>query len=440
MFPDSKGVKDVTDGGRCDMSNAVGVILDKTVVPLDVRFVFEERLRKLALLLTEEEAASLDRLHQIPDTVQVDGASASSVAVSHHRVQPKGALAADFVARGMLSGATAMSKGLVRGAQFAGTGIKRGSEKIREKIQPVAAPIAVDPKVKIGLKVVKKGSEAAVVAGGYVLEKLGDATMFVGRKMAPVVKTQANKYLPDKYKMGDGEGSGAEDSGVLVSRKETATDKALTLLSGGLEGLVTIYQGLEASGRILASSIADESVKIVDLRYGTEVAEAATSGLEAIGNIGYCGYLSGSFGAKALAKRVAKTTGRAILEDYSVKKTQPHFYEDFIENSSGDVKAEDLVGKPINLRALDEIHEKRIETMLKQEVAGGREEVEDLEDGQTLNLPHTQEAKLQLLDDAMSISDDVGVGPKSHEQVGASKEDNFEPTDRKKKTCLETEY
>ena len=35
------------------------------------------------------------------------------------------------------------------------------------------------------------------------MEKLGDATIFVGQKMAPVVKTQANKYLPERFKVTD---------------------------------------------------------------------------------------------------------------------------------------------------------------------------------------------------------------------------------------------
>ena len=50
-----------------------------------------------------------------------------------------------------------------------------------------------------------------------MLEKLGDATMFVGQKMAPVVKTQANKYLPERFKVGGGEEKDAN--------KITATDK-----------------------------------------------------------------------------------------------------------------------------------------------------------------------------------------------------------------------
>lgn len=50
-----------------------------------------------------------------------------------------------------------------------------------------------------------------------MLEKLGDATMFVGQKMAPVVKTQANKYLPDRFQVGGGE--------EKDPNKITATDK-----------------------------------------------------------------------------------------------------------------------------------------------------------------------------------------------------------------------
>ena len=60
---------------------------------------------------------------------------------------------------------SASCSGLVKGAQLASSGIRRGSELIAEKIQPVTAPIAVDPKVKVGIDVAKKGSKAAVVAG-----------------------------------------------------------------------------------------------------------------------------------------------------------------------------------------------------------------------------------------------------------------------------------
>jgi len=343
MFPDLKD--DAPSLASLETEMAIGLVLDTMVVPLDVRFIFQEKLKDLAFLLTVQEAEALGLL----STSQVDGASdGQRPTVNHHRVQPRGALAADFVARGMLTGASALSQGLVKGAQVAGSGIRKGSEILREKIEPVAAPIAVDPKVKVGIDVARKGSRAAVVAGGFVLEKLGDATMFVGKKMAPVVKDQANKYLPTKYQIGTGPDKGDDDGTLVGARPSTVTDKALTLAAGGLEGFMVVYQGLEAAGRILASSVAEEGVKMVDKRYGSEVAEATSSGLEAVGNIGYAGYLSGAFGAKALAKRVAKSTGRAILDDYSVEKTQPSFYENFSAKNNG-VKLTDFVGKPIEL-------------------------------------------------------------------------------------------
>jgi len=360
MFPDLK--EEASSVACLATETSIGLVLEPNLVPLHVKFLFEEKLRELAFLLTLNEAISFglvkSRSFSEVDgeaatltgaTSAVDGGGGSTAecgsdAVSqYHRVQPRGALAADFVARGMLTGASALSQGLVKGAQLASGGIRRGSELIAEKIQPVTAPIAVDPKVKVGIDVAKKGSKAAVVAGGYVLEKLGDATMFVGQKMAPVVKTQANKYLPERFKVGGGEEKDAN--------KITATDKALTLISGGLEGFVTVYQGLEASGRILASSCATEGVKLIDKRYGSEVAQVASSGLETVGNIGYAGYLSGSFGVKALGKRVAKSTGRALLEDYSLKNTQPHFYEEYVKKSekTAAVNLLDIVGKPIEL-------------------------------------------------------------------------------------------
>jgi len=463
MFPDLKE-EEASSVSRLATETAIGLVLDPTLVPLDVRFVFEEKLRQLAFLLSLNEAISLG-LVKSPSFSEVDGNDAAAAAAAagsgldpgsgvgsqHHRVQPRGALAADFVARGMLTGASALSQGLVKGAQLASSGIRRGSELIAEKIQPVTAPIAVDPKVKVGIDVAKKGSKAAVVAGGFVLEKLGDATMFVGQKMAPVVKTQANKYLPEKYQVGGGE----KDVNQV-----TATDKALTLISGGLEGFVTVYQGLEAAGRILASSCAEGGVKLVDRRYGSEVAQAASGGLEAVGNIGYAGYLSGSFGVKALSKRVAKSTGRALLEDYSVKNTQPHFYEEHLNQSekSAAVNLLDIVGKPIELAVdLKRKGSNVVDGKLGKSDAGASSAIADAvtspADVDELTSPVAaiagDDAKLELCDDVAeeltamkkrSPKTDEPTSPLAEDASAESRRRQFNKTKRPSDTCLESEY
>ena len=116
MFPDLK--EEASSVACLATGTAIGLVLDPGVVTLDVRFVFEEKLRELALLLTVEEATSLGLVRSSSTTFsETDGSTTpmtnnGSGAVTHHRVQPRGALAADFVARGMLTGATALSQGL----------------------------------------------------------------------------------------------------------------------------------------------------------------------------------------------------------------------------------------------------------------------------------------------------------------------------------------
>ena len=118
MFPDLK--EEASSVACLATERAIGLVLDPACVPLDVRFVFEEKLRELALLLTVDEAASLGLVRSASFS-ETDGAGVAAGAegrrlsdsgvVTHHRVQPRGALAADFVARGMLTGASALSQG-----------------------------------------------------------------------------------------------------------------------------------------------------------------------------------------------------------------------------------------------------------------------------------------------------------------------------------------
>ena len=123
MFPDLK--EEASSVSYLATETAIGLILEPSLVSLDVKFVFEEKLRELAFLLSLNEAISLG-LVKSPSYSEIDGGpdaaaraagavggvdSGSSVGSQHHRVQPRGALAADFVARGMLTGASALSQG-----------------------------------------------------------------------------------------------------------------------------------------------------------------------------------------------------------------------------------------------------------------------------------------------------------------------------------------
>lgn len=74
--------------------------------------------------------------------------------------------------------------------------------------------------------------------------------MKLGHFLAPHIKKQGTKLLT---------------SGFNLSEKEAASkvDGVLTVAAGAVEGLSTIYRGLESSASILGKSIKENSVKVV---------------------------------------------------------------------------------------------------------------------------------------------------------------------------------
>ena len=112
-------------------------------------------------------------------------------------------------------------------------------------------------------------------------------------------------------------------------------------------GFGTVYLALEKAAKNLAKSIADETVSVVqhkwvlfyldssfcsisfingrfcliiNFRYGKEVGTATENALYATGNLGLTVNNARNLGVKAIAKRAAKDTGKAVVEDYKKKK------------------------------------------------------------------------------------------------------------------------
>jgi hypothetical protein len=58
-------------------------------------------------------------------------------------------------------------------------------------------------------------------------------------------------------------------------------------------------------------------------RYGAEAGKATENALYATGNLGMTAYNANHLGVKAIAKKAAKDTGKAVLEDIAEKKKAP---------------------------------------------------------------------------------------------------------------------
>jgi len=65
-------------------------------------------------------------------------------------------------------GASWVSWGLVKGAEFTGKAIHKGASKLREHIQPEEKPLEVNPTVAKGLHVAKQATGGAVKVSQFL--------------------------------------------------------------------------------------------------------------------------------------------------------------------------------------------------------------------------------------------------------------------------------
>merc|ERR1712079_847976 len=93
---------------------------------------------------------------------------------------------------------------------------------------------------------------------------------------------------------------------------------------GGLIAYGTVYAGLEENAKVLGRCLKDESVEVVQHKYGGEAGEVYGEAMTAAGN-GAMTYLNvASLGVKGLVKKTAKQTakgvGKSVLQNVRGEK------------------------------------------------------------------------------------------------------------------------
>lgn len=272
MFPDTS---------KNQPGAAVGLLLPGDLDE-DVRGVFEHIMCELTLLRTEGTAVSPDE------------AAAEKARLSRR------------ISDGIVKGAELLARGVEFGAERTSNLVHFGAQKLRQKIKPTAQPASVDPRVGQGIRVAKEVSGVAVSISGFVVRKVGEATLSLGRYLAPHVRKHGSVLL-----------SKAMQSDSAKANKNI--DDILEVAAGGMRGAATMYVSLESAARMLASSLANETVELVNHKYGDNAGDITNSALHAVGNFTMTAYNVSSLGIKGIAKRTAKNTGKALVEDYQQK-------------------------------------------------------------------------------------------------------------------------
>ncbi|XP_035478183.1 spartin b isoform X2 [Scophthalmus maximus] len=157
------------------------------------------------------------------------------------------------VANGILTGASWLSWGLVKGAEFTGKAIHKGASKLREHITPEDKPTHVSPTVTKGLHVAKQATGGAVKVSQFLVDGVCAVAGCVGRELAPHVKKHGGKLIPESMKK-DKDGRSNIDGAMVVA-------------ASGVQGFATMWTGLEVAAKNITSNVASETVTTVKHKF-----------------------------------------------------------------------------------------------------------------------------------------------------------------------------
>uniref|UniRef100_A0A8C5LPY3 Spartin n=1 Tax=Leptobrachium leishanense TaxID=445787 RepID=A0A8C5LPY3_9ANUR len=281
----------------------VGVVLSSELPAADLE-LFEDLLKQMSDLRIQPLEAS----GEVIDLSQV----------VHIAPEPKEKEAPEWsskVAQGILSGASWLSWGFVKGAEFTEKAIHKGASKLREHIQPDEQPLEVNPTVAKGLQVAKQATGGAVKVSQFLVDGVCAIASCVGKELAPHVKKHGSKLIPESLKK-DKDGKSPLDGAMVVA-------------ASGVQGFATVWQGLEYAGKNVAKSVTSETVHTVKYKFGKDAGHATDNAMNSAINVGVTAFNIDHLGIKAIVKKTAKETSHVILKDYKVtdkqeKKERPH--------------------------------------------------------------------------------------------------------------------
>ncbi|XP_065334920.1 protein spartin isoform X2 [Cloeon dipterum] len=211
------------------------------------------------------------------------------------------------ISHGLVSGAQFVSAGVVRGAEWAGSLLNRGTPALIERMQPAAEQTPVPPRLSKGLRVARDVTSVAVTFTTFVANKVGTATMSLGRFLAPHVQAQGTRLLTSV-------------SGLSENEASTKVEGALEVTAGAVTSFTTVYAALEDAAAILGRNLANNTVQIVQHKYGQQAGVVTEDTLAAVGNAVVVGHTARGLTVKGIAKRTAKNAGKALVEDYQPKQ------------------------------------------------------------------------------------------------------------------------
>merc|ERR1712110_1329985 len=197
------------------------------------------------------------------------------------------------------------------GAEKATHLIEYVSEKQKAKIQDRSPDedVKVNKAIVTSVKGAKYATNATVKVSGFVSKR-------VGKLSKGLAKHLAKKMEPTVTGATGGIGGGKSST-----TRSSSMGKLVDAARGGLLAYGTVYASLEESAKVLGKSVKEESVQVIEKKYGKESGKVFDDSLTSAGNAAMTYMNVQSLGVKGLVKKTAKNTGKelgkAVLEAHA---------------------------------------------------------------------------------------------------------------------------
>uniref|UniRef100_A0A1A8NHU1 Spartin n=1 Tax=Nothobranchius pienaari TaxID=704102 RepID=A0A1A8NHU1_9TELE len=286
----------------------VGVVLSSEL-PAAQRALFQDLLSQMTDLRVQptDDAEATDSINLSNKVSIAAPEEAAPAEAEEEKDLPEWS---EKVASGILTGASWLSWGLVKGAEYTGKAIQIGASKLREHITPEDKPTLVSPTVTKSLHVAKQATGGAVKVSQFLVDGVCTVAGCVGRELAPHVKKHGSKLIPESMRK-DKDGRSNVDGAMVVA-------------ASGVQGFAAVWTGLEVAAKDITKNVAAETVTTIKHKYGAAAGQATDNAVNSAINVGITAVNIDNLGIKAVVKRTGKQTAQAILEDYHLEdKPQP---------------------------------------------------------------------------------------------------------------------
>ncbi|KAM6986811.1 spartin a [Aplochiton taeniatus] len=307
----NSGIFMFPDPATRDPGSYVGIVLPSQLPPGD-RDIFQDLLAQLVQLrvqAAEEGAGSGSEGILLNQKLPIGPTEGAAIPMATGEGdKPPLPEWSEKMAQGIRAGCAWLSQGLVKGSEVTRKAVQKGASTLRDHMTPEDTPSEVSPRVTQGLHTARQATGGAVRVSQLLVNGVCTVAGCVGDKLAPHIKKQGAKLIPESMK-------NTKDG-------RSNMDGAMAVAASSVQGLSAIWSGLETGAKNVAKSVATETVTTVNYKYGDEAATATYTAVQSTINVGVAALNFDNLGIKGIMKATGKGTAKAMVKDHYVAKEE----------------------------------------------------------------------------------------------------------------------